>query len=63
MKRGFEFINLKYKTKSSDLLCLFRVEPNRIYMEKAADTIALESSIGTWTDLTTEKKYVEKSSL
>jgi len=55
-----KFINLKYKPKSSDLLCLFRVEPNKVSMKKAAETIALESSTGTWSELTTEKKYMQK---
>ena len=55
-----KFLNLKYKPKSSDLLCLFRVEPNRVSMKKAAETIALESSTGTWSELTTEKKYMQK---
>ena len=63
MKRGkkLEFVDLKYKPKKSDLICLFRVEPSRgLSLKKAANTIALESSIGTWTDVKTEKRYVEK---
>ena len=61
MKRGkFEFINLKYKPKN-DLVCLFRIEPNRISMEKAANTVALESSTGTWTKVVGSKlDYVKK---
>lgn len=55
-----KFINLKYKPKSSDLICLFRVEPNKVSMKKAAETVALESSTGTWSELTTEKKYMQK---
>ncbi len=55
-----EFINLKYKPKSSDLICLFRIEPNRISLKQAAATVALESSIGTWSELTTEKDYMKK---
>ena len=54
-----DFVNLKYKPKSNDLVCLFRVEPNKISMKKAAATIALESSVGTWTDVH-EKDYVRK---
>jgi len=54
-----EFVNLKYKPKSNDLICLFRVEPNKISMKEAAATVALESSVGTWTDVH-EKKYVNK---
>src|SRR3989344_9163605 len=57
---GFEFVDLKYKPSSKDLVCLFRVEPNKISMKEAANTIALESSIGTWTDVSTNKKYVSR---
>ncbi len=61
MKRGkFEFINLKYKPKN-DLICLFRIDPNKISLEKAANTVALESSTGTWTKVAGSKlDYVKK---
>jgi len=58
--RSEDFIHLKYKPTSNDLVCLFRIEPNKISMKKAAATVALESSIGTWTKLQTEKEYVHK---
>jgi len=54
-----EFISLKYKPRD-DLVCLFRVEPNKISIKEAANTIALESSIGTWVDVKTKKSYVNK---
>ena len=54
-----EFINLKYKPKRSDLICLFRIEPNRISLKQAAATVALESSVGTWTEVKGED-YVNK---
>ena len=54
-----DFVNLKYKPKSTDLVCLFRVEPNKISIKQAAATIALESSVGTWTDVHA-KKYVNQ---
>ena len=58
---SLEFVNLKYAPKSSDLVCLFRVEPGAgLSMKEAANIIALESSIGTWTDVSTKKKYVSK---
>jgi len=57
MKRGLEFVDLSYKPKKTDLVCLFRVDARDI--KKAANTIALESSIGTWTDIKT-KSYVNK---
>jgi ribulose-bisphosphate carboxylase large chain len=40
----------------NDLVCLFRVEPNRISIKKAAEMIAAESSTGTWTKVPKEKK-------
>jgi len=43
-----DFVNLKYKPKKTDLICLFKVFPNRISMKKAAANIALESSVGSW---------------
>nr|VDD88953.1 RuBisCO long chain, Form III-b [uncultured archaeon] len=55
------FINLKYKPKEKDLICLFRVEPSgNVSVKKAADTIALESSTGTWTEVKTRKSYLSK---
>jgi len=59
MKRGLEFVNLKYRPKKTDLICLFRVEPARGSIKEAANTIALESSVGTWTDVP-EKDYVKE---
>lgn len=57
---SYEFINLKYKPEASDLVCLFRVEPNKVSMKEAVNALALESSIGTWTDVGTKKEYVNK---
>ncbi|MCX6748872.1 MAG: type III ribulose-bisphosphate carboxylase [Candidatus Pacearchaeota archaeon] len=59
-KMGLEFINLKYKPGKEDLVCLFRVEPNRCSIKEAANNIALESSIGTWTDVSFNKDYVHR---
>lgn len=55
-----EFINLKYKPKENDLICLFRVEPNKVSIKEAAANVALESSVGTWTEVKSEKDYVKK---
>ncbi len=56
-----DYIDMKYKPTHDDLVCRFYVEPNRISIEKAAEAIASESSIGTWTDLATmNKKIAEK---
>ncbi len=55
-----DFVDLSYKLKDSDLICTFTFEPNDIPLKEAAGAIAAESSIGTWTELTTEKPYVLK---
>jgi len=56
--KEFDFIDLKYKPRN-DLICLFRISPNKISIKKAANTVALESSVGTWTKIS-ERDYVEK---
>ena len=55
-----DFIDLKYRPKSSDLICLFRIEPNRVSIKEAAANVALESSTGTWAEVSTEKQYMKK---
>ncbi len=47
------YVDLKYAPSKDDVVCLFYLEPNKITFEKACEHIASESSIGTWTDLTT----------
>ncbi len=56
--KKLEFINLKYRPKN-DLVCLFKISPNKISVERAANTVALESSVGTWTKVAGQE-YVEK---
>jgi ribulose-bisphosphate carboxylase large chain len=58
MKYG-DYVDLKYSPKN-DLICDFFVEPLGISLKKAAGAVAAESSIGTWTETTTTKKYVER---
>jgi len=49
-----KYIDLKYKPKSSDLICEYYMEPGKnITFEAAANACALESSIGTWTEIST----------
>ena len=59
MPEKLDFVNLRYKPRNSDLICLFKISPNKISMEKAANTVALESSVGTWTKVAGQE-YVEK---
>ena len=58
--RYIDFYNPTYKPKESDLICTFYVEPDGISLQEAAGAVAAESSIGTWTELTTVKPYVLK---
>ena len=55
-----DFVDLKYTPDETEVLCTFSIEPNGVSMEEAAGAVAAESSIGTWTELTTTKPYVEK---
>jgi ribulose-bisphosphate carboxylase large chain len=59
---GYEsYVNTKYVPKKDDVICRFYVEPRySVSFERAAGAVAAESSVGTWTDVTTEKQYVKK---
>jgi len=55
----YDYLDLKYKPKN-DVICLFRIEPKKgMTLKKAAETVALESSTGTWVAIP-GKEYVEK---
>ena len=55
-----EYINTKYKPSKTDVIVEYHVIPDGISLEQAAEQIAAESSIGTWTDLTTMNQRVAK---
>jgi ribulose-bisphosphate carboxylase large chain len=55
------YIDKKYTPGKKDLICEFYLEPNKIKIEEAAEHIAKESSIGTWTTIATMNKSVAKS--
>ncbi|MDO8623623.1 MAG: type III ribulose-bisphosphate carboxylase [archaeon] len=48
--KTLDFVNLHYHPKD-DLICLLKITPNKVSMKEAANTVALESSTGTWTDV------------
>jgi len=53
------YINLNYIPSKDDLVCEYYLEPaNGITFESAAQRIASESSIGTWTDIGTLQQSV-----
>jgi ribulose-bisphosphate carboxylase large chain len=55
-----DFVDTKYQPAETDLICTFYVEPEGISLKEAAGGVAAESSIGTWTELTTAEPYVER---
>ncbi|UCG37559.1 MAG: type III ribulose-bisphosphate carboxylase [Candidatus Bathyarchaeota archaeon] len=55
-----DFVDLSYQPKENDLICDFYVEPFKTDLKVVAGAVAAESSIGTWTELTTTKPYMEK---
>jgi len=56
-----EFVDTEYTPKPSDLIVKFRVQPAQgITMEEAAGRVASESSVGTWTTLTTMKPEIKR---
>ena len=55
-----DFVDPTYKPKETDLICTFYVEPDGITLREAAGGVAAESSVGTWTELTTEQPYVKR---
>jgi ribulose-bisphosphate carboxylase large chain len=55
------YIDLKYEPDKNDLVCLFRIEPEKgISIKKAAEDVAAESSIGTWTEVKTMTPRIRK---
>lgn len=55
-----DFVDLKYEPKETDVVCDFYAEPAGIDIDEAAGGVAAESSIGTWTEISTVKPYVLK---
>jgi len=47
------YIDLKYQPKKTELLAAFYVEPHKMTLPQAAEHVALESSIGSWTEIKT----------
>jgi ribulose-bisphosphate carboxylase large chain len=58
--KKFAFIDQGYKPTSNDLICLFKVTPEGMSLNEAINNVALESSVGTWTPVSSNQKYVNK---
>lgn len=51
-----DYIDLEYKPEEDELITTYRLEPSSgVSLEEASGHVAGESSIGTWTDLSTMK--------
>ncbi len=58
---SMSYIQLGYKPVKNDLVCEFFVEPAKGYtVRTAAENVASESSIGTWTNVATMNPDIEK---
>jgi len=54
-----KYVDYSYKPGKDDLICSFYVEPEHgVGMEEAAGAVAAESSVGTWTEVSTTKPKV-----
>jgi len=55
-----DFLDFDYSPKETDLICTFYLEPEGMSLNEAAGGVAAESSIGTWTELASDKPYVKQ---
>lgn len=56
-----EFVDRNYRPQVDDLQCLFHLEPAEGFsIEEAAGRVASESSVGTWTEVTTMKPRIRR---
>ena len=54
-----DYIDLNYEPGKKDLICEFYVKPaSGTDLKSAVNDVAGESSIGTWTDLSTMKQRI-----
>jgi ribulose-bisphosphate carboxylase large chain len=58
--RYIDFVDLSHEPSEMELICSFHVEPVGMGLKEAMGGVAAESSIGTWTELTTVKPYVDR---
>lgn len=55
------YLDLKYKPGNNDLVCEFYIEPVRGHsIRSAAEQVAAESSVGTWTRVHTRRPYMRR---
>lgn len=53
------YVDLKYRPKPTDMVCSFTLKPAAgVSVEEAAGAVAGESSVGTWTDVSTSSPRI-----
>jgi ribulose-bisphosphate carboxylase large chain len=56
-----KFLDLSYKPKRTDVICQYKIIPSKgLGLKKVAEDVAGESSIGTWTDISTMNNNIAK---
>ncbi len=56
-----DYVHLNYTPRKSDLICEFYADPSKNQtLKRAAGAVASESSVGTWTNVTTSTKKTGK---
>lgn len=58
MAKKADLVDLKYVPSKTDVVAEFYIEPSGISLEKACRHVAGESSIGTWTEVSTMKPRI-----
>jgi ribulose-bisphosphate carboxylase large chain len=62
MVKKEDYIDLKYKPIETDVLCQYKIIPAKgKTLRQAANAVAGESSIGTWTEISTMKKRIKEN--
>ncbi len=55
------YLDFDHKPGKEELVCQFRIKPVAgMSVRKAAEAVASESSVGTWTEVSTSKEYVKR---
>jgi ribulose-bisphosphate carboxylase large chain len=58
VEKKMKYVNLDYSPTETDLVCEYYIEPHEIDFEEACERVTAESSIGTWTELSTMNETI-----
>ncbi len=60
VEKKMKYVNLDYEPTDRDLICEYYIEPHEISFEVACERVTAESSIGTWTELSTMNEEIAR---